>query len=229
VGPCSCSGLVVIQALEELVTLTSPSGPPCCRRSLTPQRSMLGRSLRVVALAVALVALPQGGRGGEMPRASPEDVGMDSRLLQAVRPSLEKDFAARAIPGGVILGARHGKIVLEAYAGYDSPDYIFRLFSQSKPITAVATLLLVNDGVIGLDDPVVKYLPEFRALRVIVNSTMGAPIETRKVTVNMTIRHLLTHTSGLTYGDGGVTNVDQMYRAAKVLDEWNQDLNKLVS
>ena len=100
--------------------------------------------------------------------------------------------------------------------GYDSPDYIYRLFSQSKPVTAVATLILIDEGKISLDDPVTKFIPEFAALRVIKDGTLGAPIETVPLKQPMTIRHLLTHTAGFVYGDGGDTTVDEMYKASQV-------------
>lgn len=51
---------------------------------------------------------------------------------------------------------RHGKVIADIHAGYDNSNYIFRLFSQSKPVTAAATMILVDDGLIGLDDPVVR-------------------------------------------------------------------------
>jgi hypothetical protein len=134
---------------------------------------------------------------------------------------------------------RHGKIILEQWSGYDNPHYIFRLFSQSKPITAAATLICVDDELFSLEDPIVKFIPEFRVrflffwtppgcsggsfhtsgrpslprslphalpssllpsfppsqtLRVIVNATQGAAIETTPLRREITIRHLLTHT-----------------------------------
>jgi len=108
------------------------------------------------------------------------------------------------------------QLVYTKAVGYDNPDYIFRLFSQTKPVTAVATLILMDEGKIKLDDPVTKFIPEFAALRVIKDGTLGAPIETVPLKTPITIWHLLTHTAGFVYGDGGDTTVDELYKAAQV-------------
>lgn len=70
---------------------------------------------------------------------------------------------------------RHGKIILEQWSGYDNPHYIFRLFSQSKPITAAATLICVDDELFSLEDPIVKFIPEFRVRFSSYGSRRGAP------------------------------------------------------
>lgn len=185
------------------------------------------RRLVSLAVGVALVA-PVCYGGDPLPRANPQDVGVSAENLAKIKPALQNFAAQRKLPGAVVMIARHGKLIYSEAVGYDRTDYIFRLFSQSKPITAAAAMVLLDDGVIKLDDPVTKWIPEFQALRVIVNGTMGAPIETVPLKRTMTVLHLLTHTAGFVYGDGGDTTVDAMYRAGKVLDMWNQNLDGLV-
>ena len=89
------------------------------------------------------------------------------------------------------------------------PDAIFRIHSMSKPITTVAALLLFEEGRFKLDDPVAKYLLEFKGLRVYA----GKSAETVEARREMTIRDLIRHTSGLTYGMPNGTAVDRMYVA----------------
>jgi CubicO group peptidase (beta-lactamase class C family) len=101
--------------------------------------------------------------------------------------------------------ARHGKVIhLKAVGMADweekkpmRMDSIFRIASMTKPITSVAIMMLWEQGKLGLDDPVSKYIPEFKNPKVLVKV---APLETRPAKREITIRHLLTHTSGLTYG-----------------------------
>jgi CubicO group peptidase (beta-lactamase class C family) len=87
------------------------------------------------------------------------------------------------------------------------PDAVFRIHSMSKPITTVAALTLYEDGRFKLDDPVSKYLSEFKGLRVITDKG----IETLEAKREMTIRDLMRHTSGLTYGMPDSRLVDKMY------------------
>src|SRR5688572_33102063 len=95
-------------------------------------------------------------------------------------------------------------------------DTIFRIYSMSKPITSVAVMMLVEEGKLGLDDPVAKYLPEFKELKVFTGVKDGE-LQLEDPKQEPTVRDLLRHTSGLTYGFFGNTEVDQRYRAADVL------------
>jgi CubicO group peptidase (beta-lactamase class C family) len=108
------------------------------------------------------------------------------------------------IAGGVTMMARHGKVVhLKAVGMADreekkpmETDAIFRIASMTKPITSVAIMMLYDQGRLGLDDPVSKYIPEFKNPQVLVSVD---PLKTEPAEREITIRHLLTHTSGLTY------------------------------
>ena len=174
--------------------------------------------LIVFAVSVSLIV-----RGGEFPSTTPEDVGMSSERLGRIDDYVERHLEANHFAGAVTLVARRGQVVqFEAYGMQDieagvpmSKDSIFRIYSMSKPITSVAVMTLFEEGRFLLNDPVSKFLPEFKDLEVgvdEVDETTGEKVlkrvpENRKVT----IRDLLRHTSGLTYGFWGKSLVDQMY------------------
>src|SRR5262245_60169162 len=160
--------------------------------------------------------------GGELPTATPESVGLSSGKLKEARQAVQALVDQKEVAGAVLAVARRGKVVqLDAVGVMDvdggrpmKPDTIFRIFSMTKPVTTVAAMMLVEDGKIRLDDPVAKYLPEFQDLRV----HAGNGDETVEARRAVTVRDLMRHTSGLTYGFFGATPVDQLYRKHKVLD-----------
>jgi CubicO group peptidase (beta-lactamase class C family) len=90
-------------------------------------------------------------------------------------------------------------------------DTIFRIYSMSKPITSVAAMILYEEGKLKLDDPVSKYIPEFEGSRVVTDRN-AEEVSTVPAEREMTVRDLMRHTSGLTYGIFGNTNVDKLYR-----------------
>jgi CubicO group peptidase (beta-lactamase class C family) len=199
----------------------------------------------VVALFVCIAAASFGASFAErpLPVIRPATVGMSSQRLDRIVPGMQGLIDADKIPGTVTLVARRGKIVHFQAAGHrnieaDQPmtrDTIFRLYSQSKPLTGVATLILFEEGHFLLTDPISDYLPEFANMRVYVGVKEGE-IETEEAQP-ITIQHLLTHTSGLTYDffatpvakmyeDAGVTGVAQGSRFES-LEQWSQALAKL--
>jgi len=135
-------------------------------------------------------------------------------------------MSIRALPGAVILVARHGKVAyLEALGFQDrekkipmSTDAIFRIASMTKPLTSVAVMMLVEEGRIQLYDSVSVYLPELKGLQVGVertNAATGNPeLTLEPAQREMTIQDLLRHTSGITYGIFGNSLVKQAYLAA---------------
>lgn len=160
--------------------------------------------------------------------ATPESVGMSSERLARITTMLEESVSESDIPGAVALVARNGKIVLwKAFGLADNQagrklkrDDIFRIASQTKAITATAVMMLWEQGKFQLDDPISKYIPEFKNPQVLkefryVDTTWTG--ETAKSEI--TIRQLLTHTSGIGYG---VIDADErfkmMYYKAGVTD-----------
>ncbi len=155
-------------------------------------------------------------------RATPQEMGLSAAKLDEVKTIVQTMVDKQQTAGAVVLVARRGKIVyLESIGKMDlatgkamRPDAIFRMYSMTKPITSVAALILVDDGKLALDDPVSKYLPEFKGLRV----HTGTTDETVPTNREMTVRDLLRHTSGLIYPFDTDAAVDQLYRANKILD-----------
>jgi CubicO group peptidase (beta-lactamase class C family) len=111
-----------------------------------------------------------------LPRAEPETVGMSSARLARIVPALQAQIEAGQLPGAVIAIARHGKLVLHEAVGHLGPDRstpmprdaLFAIASMTKPITGVAALMLWEEGLLGLADPVERFLPALGDRRVAV-------------------------------------------------------------
>lgn len=151
--------------------------------------------------------------------ARPEDVGLNSARLGAI-PKFMGSYVDRGKLAGLsTLVARHGQIVhFESIGMRDRErglpmerDSIFRIYSMSKPITSVALMMLYEEGHFQLSHEVSRYIPEFKKLRVWAGGTNDA-WATKEPARPMTIRDLLTHTSGLTYGFMNQHPVDRLYR-----------------
>lgn len=178
----------------------------------------LTRSILIITLLCLIPSCV--GCAGELSVASPKDVGMSSEKLAGVKPAVQGLVDDEKIAGATVIVARKGKIVFfETFGMMDkeakkpmAKDTILRFYSMTKPITSVAVMILYEEGKIKLDDPVSKYIPQFKGLKVYAES--GNEDTKRPVTV----RDLLRHTSGLTYGFFGNTAVDKMYREKKVFD-----------
>ncbi len=160
--------------------------------------------------------------------ASPESVGLSQERLERVVAMCKESVKNGDVPGIVALVARKGKIVLhEAYGMADNEsgrvmkkDDIFRIASQTKAITSTAVMMLWEEGKFRLDDPVSKYIPEFRDPMILKSFTSedtsytGIPADKE-----ISIRHLLTHTSGLGYGIGdGDERFKMIYQKAGIID-----------
>ena len=174
--------------------------------------------------------------GQGLPTAKPEEVGLSSKRLDRIKPVLQSYVDQGKLPGLISLVARHGKVVhFEKYGQMDTEkemqyDTIFRIASMTKPVTSVAVMMLYEEGYFQLNDPVSKFIPEFKNLKVFSKMDKDGPVlvEPKRP---VTIRDLLTHTSGLTYGFFGNTPVNRMYRKAGLyggtLKEMIQKLSKL--
>ena len=186
-------------------------------------KAMLLATLLYLITAVAVEAQ-------SLPSAKPEQVGLSSERLQRITETLKADVEKRIIPGAVLLVARHGKVAFFETVGVLDPatkvpmskDAIFRIYSMSKPITSVAAMALWEDGKFNLSEPVSKYIPQMGGLKVGVEKpdpSGGKPtLEVVPTKRDMSIQDLFRHTSGLTYGFFGNTQVKKMYVDGKV---WN--------
>ena len=155
----------------------------------------------------------------------PDDLGFSpDRLARLDRFLAEKYTAPGKLPGTLTLVARHGDIAHIGVTGHAdvergialAEDTIFRIYSMTKPITSVALMMLVEEGRIALEDPVHRYIPEWKNLAVFVAGTSNIGWQTRPVTRPMQVVDLLRHTAGLTYGFQLRTNIDASYRAHKI-------------
>ena len=144
----------------------------------------------------------------------PEELGLSSPRLQRIKTWMQEYIDDGKLPGATTLVARHGKVAFCETMGYGdleekkplAQDSILRFYSMSKPITAAAVMMLYEQGLFQLDDPLYEYIPSFRNMQVYCSGS-GDSMTTEPATTPITIHHLLTHTSGLTYGvenEGGV-------------------------
>jgi CubicO group peptidase (beta-lactamase class C family) len=167
--------------------------------------------VRVASFAIALLfaALAHAAGSDPLPRAQPEEVGLSSERLKQLDPVLKGYVDEGKLAGSVLLVARRGKLVyLQAFGQRDRearapmlPDSIFRIASQTKALVSVGILMLAEQGKLQLSDPLSKYIPEFKESTVAVPKE-GGGYEVVKAKREITIRDLLTHTSGIGYGTG---------------------------
>jgi CubicO group peptidase (beta-lactamase class C family) len=154
-------------------------------------------------------------------RTDPGEVGLDPRRLERVDRRLQRFVDEGSLPGFLVTVSRHGQLVHVGRGGSRDverglpveDDTRWRIYSMTKPLTSVAAMMLYEEGAYELTDPVARYLPEFGETRVYQAGTPLQPV-TVPQTEPMRVVHLLTHTSGLTYGFNRVHPVDAMYRAA---------------
>jgi CubicO group peptidase (beta-lactamase class C family) len=155
----------------------------------------------------------------------PEEVGLSSARLARIGEHFGRYIDAGKLAGTLTLIARQRKVAYFEAQGHleierrrpVTPDSIFRIYSMTKPITSVGLMMLYEQGRLQLDDPVHKFIPAWRDLRVFVGGNHPT-WKTTPVERPMTVRDLLSHTSGLTYGFMERTNVDAAYRTLGVAD-----------
>ena len=139
-----------------------------------------------------------------MPAPNPEALGFDASRLAKLDAYMAKAVADGRVAGMSTLLARHGQVVAQKAYGVQSlatgapitRDTIFRLYSMSKPITGVAMMMLFEDGRWQLDDPVTKFVPEFKTLKVMA----GTDNHLEDLKRPPTMRELMSHTAGFGYG-----------------------------
>src|ERR1700754_622868 len=151
----------------------------------------------------------------------PADVGFDEERLQRIDRHFARYVDDGLLPGYLAVVSRHGRIAHVASHGSRDveagapvgPAPIWRIFSMTKPITSVVAMTLFEEGLVDLTDPISRWLPEFELPRVYTKGSALAPA-TEPATEPIRLWHLLTHTSGLTYGFHHAHAIDAMYRAA---------------
>ena len=152
-------------------------------------------------------------------------LGFSAERLARIDDYLERKYIGTGrLPGTLTMIARYGEIAHVGVRGHAdvergrklSEDSVFRIYSMTKPVTSVAFMQLVERGLIALDDPVERYIPEWKNLRVFAAGTGKTGFMTNRPARPMQIVDLLRHTSGLTYGFQMRTNVDAAYRHARI-------------
>jgi CubicO group peptidase (beta-lactamase class C family) len=164
--------------------------------------------LRLFAATLGLAALTAVS-AATLPTARPEDAGMSADRLRRIHEAMQRHIDGGDISGAVTLVSRRGRVVhYEAHGLMDieskrpmQPDTIFRIASMTKPITGVAVLMVMEEGKLRLNDPVSKFLPEFKDMKVAVPHGNNGDYYTVPADRELTIHDLLTHTNGLvTFG-----------------------------
>ncbi|MBN1507048.1 MAG: serine hydrolase [Sedimentisphaerales bacterium] len=166
---------------------------------------MRRRATILWTLAVLIAMAPLGYAQG-LPTASPESVGLSAQRLDRITAAMRRHVDDGLLAGAIAIVVRDGKVAYLRSVGMRdreqktemSPDTIFRIASMSKPITSVAVMMLYEEGCFQLKDPISRLIPEFRAAKVLAGG-QGSQEQIAPAKREITIRHLLTHTSGLTY------------------------------
>jgi len=164
----------------------------------------------------------------QWPKSIPDSVGMSSSRLANLDSIFVQHIEQKKIPGMVALIVRNGFVVYEKAFGIADPetnqsyqtDHIFRIASQTKAITATAVMMLWEKGLFNLDDPISNYIPEFKDITILKKfNASDSTYRTIPAKNQITIRHLLNHTSGIGYGIiDGDERIRKIYQKAGVVD-----------
>jgi CubicO group peptidase (beta-lactamase class C family) len=185
---------------------------------------LAGKNRKIIPVLLGfliVLSLTVAPTAQDLPAAKPEAVGLSSERLERIGTVVQRSIDDKRLAGAVTLVVRHGQVAwLKSQGMLDReaakpmrPDAMFRICSMTKPITSVAVMMLYEEGKFLLDDPVSKYLPEFKNPKVLVKPASGEPY-TIPATREITIRDLLRHTSGLTYNWNA--DLGAMYEKAEV-------------
>jgi CubicO group peptidase (beta-lactamase class C family) len=193
-------------------------------------RCFFAKELRPLAAAIALVvsspvSAKPAGRPADLPVAIPETLGFSSDRLNSLDEFYQIQVDRGEMAGIVILVARHGKVAHFSAIGYANirtrqkmrQDSIFRLYSMTKPIAATALMTLYEEGKFQLDDPISKYIPEFKSVRVLrtPNSPLSDTVPAKR---EPTIHDLFRHTAGLEHGLSRSDAIESAYISAGITD-----------
>jgi CubicO group peptidase (beta-lactamase class C family) len=171
------------------------------------------RAYLATALLLCSITTVSTAGSDPLPMAKPENVGLSSARLERLAQTIRRDVDEGRMPGAVVAVARRGKLAYYEAFGFSDPaakrpmskDAIFALASMTKPMVAVATLMLAEEGRLLLNDPVSNYLPVLREMRV-ATATGTEPARRQP-----TLQDMLRHTAGVSYGNRGDTPLHKLY------------------
>lgn len=154
---------------------------------------------------------------------SPGAAGLSCERLSRISTWMHRQVELQRLPGLSVLVQRRGQVGFFEAAGLRdvaaglplTAETIFRIYSMTKPVTSVAVMLLYEEGLFQLDDPLAKFLPAFERMQVLTGGDAASP-QLEPARELITIRQLLTHTAGLTYGFMHASPVDALYRKHKI-------------
>ena len=180
----------------------------------------------VFAAADQRLALVAAEKSRDLAVAPPESVGVSAERVRRIDAVMKKMVDEGQLAGVATLLNRHGKIVnFSAYGKKDirnqaplERDSIFRIYSMTKPVTGVAMMMLYEEGKWRLDDPVSRFIPDFRNLKVHAGENPDGTPKLEDARRSMTMRELMTHTAGFGYVISATNPVDRMYRQTGVLN-----------
>lgn len=184
--------------------------------------------LSIAFLTISIVAQTNSIKSSPpLTESTPSSVGMSEERLARIDAMLTRSIEENQIPGAVALIARNGKIVYHKAFGMAENevnqslkrDAIFRIASQTKAITSTAVMMLWEEGKFKLDDPIAKYIPEFKDPQIFDSfNEKDSTYTTKPAEDKITIRHLLTHTSGIGYGFIDNDVFKKIYAKAGIID-----------
>ncbi|TCO78290.1 serine hydrolase domain-containing protein [Chromatocurvus halotolerans] len=186
---------------------------------------MMQRLTCATGLTVLLWLVLGNASAQPLPQGQPDSLGFSEERLQRLTDHLQRAVDDGIMVGGEALIARRGEIAYRQTFGMrdreaDMPattDTLYRIYSMTKPVTSVAMMMLYEEGRFQLNDPLAQYLPEFAGLKVLAAQADNGDATLREPARAPTIRDLLRHTAGLTYGVFGNTPVDKAYRETELL------------
>ncbi len=204
------------------------------KTTLSVTRMVAAAVAVALCLSASLAIAQQNAKSAPHPAfdmtvVKPETVGFSSEGLERLHQFMQQAVDQKQIAGIVTILARHGKVVDYSTYGYRdmaaaapmTKDVIFRDFSMTKPVTGVAMMILYQQGKWQPSDPIAKFVPEFAHLKVYKGMDSSGNVILTDPDHQPTMRELMSHTAGFTYGFFGDTPVDKMYRDANLLASAN--------
>ena len=184
------------------------------------------RCLFITIWIILAVVTTPAFAGEDLETATPEETGFSAKRLAEVDALIARLVGEKELNGVVTTISRHGKVIYNKAVGMRDQeaglpmtrDTIFRIYSMTKPVIGVAMMILYEEGKWKLSDPIHKYIPEFKQLKVYAGEDDNGDPVLQDPDHAPTLRELMTHTAGFTYGAIGNTPVDKLYLEKGVLD-----------